>query len=83
MSIAFETTIDDLMTVLKRHGVFMECERADHIFDKHLLSKDDRLTYAALHYITLEDQTESVLDEIEDILIEDGIINGPKLFKAP
>ena len=82
MSNAFEITADDVATVLRRHKLVNTCDDplVDEVFDDLDV---DRVERAALWYTDLDDQTASALDEIENILIEEGVIDAPKLFQAP
>lgn len=81
MSYAWQTTPDDIWTVLKAHGWTDESE-ADRIYDEWG-SEFDRIVKAVLRCTGMDNQTASALDEIEDILIEQKSIEGPKKFKAP
>jgi len=82
MNTAFEIRPDDVAAVLKRHGKVNSCDHplVEELFDALDL---DRVERAALWYTDMDDQTASALDEIENILIEDGVILPPKLFKSP
>ena len=82
MNNAFEITADDVATVLLRHGMVNSYDEPliEEMFDALDV---DRVERAALWYTDMEDQTASALDEIENILIEEGVIEAPKLFEAP
>jgi hypothetical protein len=78
---AWEVTDDDIELVLQRHG-----KDDPDTFDKAsqlLDGEDGRIEKAALAYTDFDDQTSSALDEIENILIENKILTGPKHFSAP
>lgn len=81
MSLAFEVTNDDLDNVLNAHGATMDDDAKDEL----LVENDDRLEKAALVYTEMDDQTSSILDELENILIEDKILpkDTVKKFSAP
>lgn len=79
MSNAWETTTDDVKNILRHHeksGFLKEAE--DVVFENA-----DRIEGAALCYDEMEDQTASAYDEIENVLLEHGILSGPKHFIAP
>jgi hypothetical protein len=82
MSTAFEITPDDVAAVLLRHGKMNSHDGSlvAEVFDGLDL---DRVEKAALCYTDLDDQTASALDEIENILIEEGVLHPPKRFSAP
>ena len=82
MNTAFEITPDDVATVLRRHR--MVNSHDDPLVDEVFDGLDvDRVERAALWYADLDDQTASALDEIENVLIEEGMISPPKHFFAP
>jgi hypothetical protein len=78
MSLAFEVTSADVLTVLERHGVTNE--NADELFDEFILGCGETIEAAALWHDDMDDQTEAALSEIEDILIEEARVRTPKLF---
>jgi hypothetical protein len=82
MNTAFEITPDDVATVLARHHRITDYE--DPFIEECFETLDpDRVEKAALAYNDFDDQTNSALDEIETILMEENILSGPKLFHAP
>lgn len=82
MSYAWEVTDEDIAVVLKRHSVY-DSKTADRARDLCQDVEADRIEKAALAYNDFEDQVSSALDEIEDILIEEGIVTTQKRFAAP
>ena len=72
MSNAWEVTTDDIEQVLDAHGI-KDCS-IDEIFEEMVGSDFDRVEKAVLYYTDFDDQVNSALDEIEDILIENGRI---------
>jgi hypothetical protein len=76
MSMAWEVTLDDIEHVLDAHGMG---ERAQEIYDEF----DDqyRVEKAVLYFTDMDDQTAAANSEIEDILMEAGVITGEKKFK--
>ena len=79
MSYAWEVTELDYLHVLHAHGVFME--NISDLVD--VFDEDGKIEDAILNYDTMGDQITCMYSEIEDILIEDGHIEGPKLFSCP
>jgi len=83
MSNAWEVTDDDIVIVLSKHG--KKPEEIDLIFndDVDTIMDYSEIEEAILHYTDIDDQTECSYSEIEDILIAEGILDGPKLFHCP
>lgn len=82
MTTAWEVTQDDVAIVLVAHGLTADqtiLDRCEELMMEHA----DRIEKAALHYNDMDDQTTSALDEIENVLIEEGVITVPKRFAAP
>ena len=80
MSNAWEVSDDDIRTVYGRHSrTPVSDERIDEIA-RHVYGQADRVEDAALRFDDFDRQAESALDEIEDILIEEGVLKGPKVF---
>ncbi len=78
MSMAWEVTVEDIGQVLEAHGSERDPDEVLEAF-----SEGDRVERAVLRYTKFDDQVASALDEIEDILIEDGVISGGKVFSPP
>jgi len=81
-SYAWETTPEDVQNVLRAHGIpvaYDEAERISYDLD------DEAIAKAALWYTEMDDQADSVYDEIEDQLKELGMIpeGSPKRWSAP
>ena len=80
---AWEVTDEDIATVLESHGSSFD---ADEIYKQSFIGNEPnvaRVVKAALAYTEFDDQMASALDEIEDILIEQGVLSSEKLFAAP
>jgi hypothetical protein len=78
---SWEVTTDDIELILQQHG-----KNDPDTFDKvsALVEKENaRIEKAVLYYTDFDEQTTSMLDEIENILIENKIITGPKKFSTP
>jgi hypothetical protein len=81
MSLAWETTEDDILNVLRLHK---KEDKATLELAKDALDGDeDRIEEAALYYDEMEAQTAGAYNEIEDILMEAGVLSGQKLCMAP
>ena len=78
MSMAWEVTVEDIEKVLESHNSDKDADDVFDSFTQHL-----RVEKAVLWYQNFDDQMEASLDEIEDILIEEKVIDGPKFFSAP
>lgn len=82
MSTAWETTIDDVQLVADVHGLnFSE----DQIEEIHSNLDHGSIERGVLFYTDMDDQTDSMLCDIEDHLISTGILskNAEKQFKGP
>ena len=79
----WETTSDDVRIVLDRHGKVLDGPELEQITEDldHEAIEQAALASAASDNIEddLDKQTDGALSEIEDQLIDDGIIAGPKL----
>lgn len=78
MSNAWEVKLEDIETVLEAHGSDANPQDVFDDFDDVL-----RVEKAILWYTNFDQQCAAADDEIEDILIEKGIIGRPKLFSMP
>ena len=74
---AWEVTREDVDTVLEAHG---EGLISQHIWDNWKQEWTDRVIRAVLYYTDFEEQCDECLSQIEDILIEEGTLKGPKKF---
>ncbi len=82
MSLAWETTPDDVVTVLQRHKRHVSDEEVNEI----AFNLDTaRIEKAVLFYTEMDDQVASAYDEIEDQLRVMGAIpaSAKKRFHAP
>lgn len=77
MSNAWEVTQEDIETVLEAHASGVDLD-AEEVFDNFY--EGDRVEKAVLYYDDFDDQVTAALSEIEDVLIEQGIIEKPKQF---
>jgi len=78
MMCAWEVTADDVQTVLERHIIKVDEDKLQDIFD-HL--DHDAIVSGVLHYTDFDAQVASMLDDIENQLMERGIIPAvPKQF---
>ena len=75
---AWEITLEDVQTVLAAHGVVLPKQRIDEI---HGELNHEAIIDTLLNYNDLEQQTQSVLDDIENYLLEAGIVTGEKEFR--
>jgi hypothetical protein len=86
MSLAWETTADDVYNVMRTHNVVDETMnlrgRAEKEFDDLDEEDHSRIEEAALRGDDMDEQTNYAYDEIEDILAEKGIISEQKLFSV-
>jgi hypothetical protein len=78
MSMAWETSPDDVSNVLDAHGIEYDDARLEEICD---LLDYDAIEQGVLHYCSMDAQTNSMLDDIESQLMEKGVIpDGEKKF---
>lgn len=73
---AWEITSEDIKQVLEPHGV----KFTDLISD---MVDDSEVENAVLFYCNFDNQVNAALCNIEDQLIEAGVITGSKLFNGP
>ncbi len=80
MSMAWEVTDDDIANVLRQHGQLTDenLQQASDLVDH----ESDRVEKAALNYLEMEEQTDASYSEIEDILIENKLLSGPKKYQV-
>ena len=74
---AWEVTREDVDTVLEAHG---EGLISQHIWDNWTQEWTDRVMKTVMYYTDFEEQCDECLSQIEDILIEEGTLKGPKKF---
>lgn len=80
MSMAWEVTDDDIDNVLRAHGQLnaINSQQASDLVD----NESDRVEKAVLYYTEMEEQADAANSEIEDILIENKLLSGPKKFNV-
>lgn len=71
MSMAWEVTVEDVSTVLERHGIKKTKDEIDEIHDG---LDFDEIEDAVLSYTMNDSQCSAMFDEIENQLMEDGVI---------
>lgn len=71
MSMAWEVTVDDVEIVLERHGIK---KTEEEISDIHDGLDFDEIEDAVLSYTMNDSQYSAMFDEIENQLMEDGVI---------
>lgn len=76
MSMAWEITSDDIKQVLEPHGVEFTYLISDMV-------DDTEVEEAVLNYCNFDNQVAASLCNIEDQLIEAGVITGSKMFNGP
>lgn len=79
MTTAWETSDEDIDTVLRAHNI--QNPAANSKAASIIQEQADRVEKAALRYNEMDEQTCSALDEIEDILMENGIIPSARKKK--
>ena len=83
MSNAWEVTDDDIEHVLSEHGK-TKVQIASMLTHNVIDAMDyDRVEKSILYYTDMDDQIQCSYSEIEDILIEEALLVGPKLFNCP
>lgn len=78
MNNAWEVTEEDVSFVLTQHG---SSQNSAVIFDEYFCGNQDnidRVIEAVLYYTEFDDQVETALSVIEDILLENNVIVGEK-----
>jgi len=78
---AWETTIDDIQIVTDAHGLNLSQDQIEEI---HGNLNHDVIESGVLFYNDMDDQIDSMLEDIEDQLITSGILpkNTEKKFKG-
>lgn len=83
MSLAWETTNEDVGTVLDKHGVKKTDEEIEELIDDDTVDTGV-IENGVLCYTDMDDQTDSMHSDIEDQLMEAGVIpKGDKKFENP
>ena len=81
MSMAWETTVDDVQLVLDAHDVPYDEDKLDEL---HNGLDHDEIEDRILAYTDMDDQTAAMMSYIEDEFISEGIVPaGPKKFNLP
>ena len=80
MSLGYEVTVDDLWVVAQAHKLDCSEKALEELFERLDLATIEQGIY---FYTSQEDQAQSMLDDIENQLIEMGLIETAKLFFAP
>ncbi len=80
MSLGWEVTTDDVATVFNAHGIPYKESGLENILDGLDVDAIEKGVY---YYTSIEDQIESALCDIEDQLIDLGIVTGDKKFENP
>ncbi len=75
----WEIETEDIKLVLEKHGSPQALDAAQAI----LVEEKARISKAAMRYAFTEERADSALNEIEDILIENGILVSSKKFSTP
>lgn len=78
MKKAWEVRIEDIEKILNTHNSDADPQEVFNDFDQEL-----RVEKAILWYQDPDSQEAAADDELEDILLEKGIISGRKLFRMP
>jgi hypothetical protein len=73
MSMGWETTEDDVMTVLSAHNIKVTKDRLKEIYEGLDL---DAIEAGVYYYTSIDAQTDSMLCDIEDQLMEQFVIVG-------
>lgn len=77
MSNAWETTPDDVIVVAEAHKVALDDDHAEQVCDA---LDHEQIEANCLHYTEFEAQVESMLSDIEDYMIAQGIVSGEKIY---
>lgn len=77
----WEITTADVMIVLSAHNMLRI--PASKIEEYHGLLDHDSITENCLSHVMMEDQTTQMMSDIENQLMEEGVIKGKKKFYAP
>lgn len=72
----WEFTNGYVTTVLLRNGIELSAEGIAEIFDDLCCYSYDRIYETAFSYADADQQIEAVLNEIESILMEDGVLQA-------
>jgi len=79
---AWETTLEDVQTVVERHELSLSDDQIEEI---HEGLDHDAIENGVLCYTDMDEQTDSMLDDIENYMISNGILpeGTEKKFEAP
>lgn len=73
MSMAWETTVEDIENVLRSHGVTMNEEQVEEILESLDHAKIEK---NVLRFVSMDAQSESCCSDIEDYLMDKGIVSS-------
>lgn len=83
MSNAWEVTPEDIGAILKAHDKERN-EDSEELFREFFWSQNaHQVEKAVLAYTDFDDQCAAASCEIENILMEEGRVQGPKKFNGP
>lgn len=84
---AWEITEDDVETVLRAHPESLaNGELREGLLDeayKLVMAEENRIVEGVLHFTDMDEQTDSMNEDIEEILIKAGILTEPRQFVMP
>lgn len=81
MNNAWEVTPEDVGIVLKEHGVEADYDQCDSLLSR--MTDDgtyETIVENVLLYTEFEEQCESMMDDIENWLLQKGVIQGEKIY---
>lgn len=77
MIMPWETTVEDVQIVLDAHRHQYTDDQLLEIYKSLDL---DAIVEGLLYFTSMEEQTDSMLEDIESQLMDKGILSGPKQF---
>ena len=80
MTTAWQVTPDDVEIVLNQHGVNLSEEDVEQIADELFFEIEDQIIKGVLRLTDFDDQCNSMLEDIEDWLLEKRYIKGTKRY---
>jgi len=83
MSLAWETTPEDVDIVINAHGVKKTIQEVEKIHELYIAPRATSIERAILHYNDFDDQMDESLRFIEELLSCNDIIIGSVLFEGP
>jgi hypothetical protein len=81
MTFAYEVALEDVFLILEAHGI-ADSEEEEVVYDAYSAIREvaDQIAEAVLDYVDTDQRRAAAQREMEAILIEEGLLDGPPLL---